>query len=698
MTVTYRRNDAVAMIEIDNPPVNAASCALRSGLLAAIEQFEADGDARIAILRCCGRTWIAGADITEFGQRPCPPFLPDVVARIEAMAKPVVAALHGTALGGGLEIALAAHYRIAHAATRMGLPEVNLGIIPGAGGTQRLPRLVGIQPALEMITSGRPIDAAEALRIGLIDRIAQSDLDRAANDFARDLLHDGANPRRVAQVAQTAPDAAMIAQFRAGIGARHPGQVAQMRAVDAISEGLALELDEGLACERRIFAELMDSPQRAALVHMFLAERKVMHLPQLRDAPPRKLDRLGVIGGGTMGAGIAAAGLLAGCHVTLAERDGPAAAKAGQSVAKILQESVRRGKLTAAQCEQALAERFVGADSFAPLADADLIVEAVFEQLEVKRQVFQALDRIARPGAVLATNTSYLDVDRIAAATSRPEDVIGLHFFSPAHVMRLLEVVPAGRTAPDTVATGFALAKRLGKVAVRAGNCDGFIGNRILGRYRAAADAMVLDGASPYQIDRALTGFGFAMGPYAISDLAGLDIGHATRQRKADQRHPRDRVPVFADRLYELGRLGRKSGRGYYIYDSETPNGREDPELAPLLDGIRAQLGLAVQSFTDEQIVARYMAAMLSEAASVLEDGTAARPLDIDVVMVNGYGFPRWRGGPMHWADQHGLHNIMHDIQHFAREDDHFWQAAPLLQRMVAQDQRFADLNEGSEP
>jgi 3-hydroxyacyl-CoA dehydrogenase len=694
MIVNYQREGVIGVITIDNPPVNATSQGVRAGLMDALAALNADVGAQAAVILCAGPTWVAGADIAEFGKPPMIPHLPDVIDRIEASGKPVVAAIHGTALGGGLEIALGAHARIAAHDARLGLPEVTLGLMPGAGGTQRLPRLVGLAASLDMITSARQVGVAEALKIGLIDRIATGDLTRAAMQFARELA--GEQPRRTSEIAAPTVDAALADSIKASLTATAPGQVARPRAVDAVIEGLSLPFDQGMAQERAKFMELMDTPQRAALIHAFFAERAVTNLPDLKYVPARSVDRIGVIGGGTMGAGIAVSALLADLDVTLVERDAKAAERAAAGIGRMLEASVGRGKLTSDRRDAILSESFRAVGDYEALSDADLIVEAVFEKMEVKEQVFARLDAVARPGAVLATNTSYLDVNRIAQATGRPQDVIGLHFFSPAHVMRLLEVVVADRTAPDVVAAGFALARKLKKIAVRAGVCDGFIGNRMLAHYRAAADAMVLDGASPYQIDRALTEFGFAMGPYAVSDLAGLDIGYLTRQRMAAERHPRDRVPVFADRLYELGRLGRKTGRGYYIYDDKEPKGREDPELAGLLDQVRADLGIAPRDFDDAEIVARYMAAMVNEGARVVGDGIAARPLDVDVVLLNGYGFPRWRGGPMHWADAQGLPCIAADIERFSRQDDHFWRIAPLLRDLAAKGGRFGDLNQRS--
>lgn len=693
MPVTYHRDGAVGVITIANPPVNAMSLAVRQGLVEAADAFAADEQARSAVLLCDGRTWVAGADISEFGKPPVEPYLPDVINHLEALEKPVVAAIHGTALGGGLELALGAHVRIAAPTARMGLPEVTLGLLPGAGGTQRVPRLTGLAPALEMMTSARQIPAPEALEMGLIDRLAGGDLTAEAMDFARELA--GSAPRRTGDLPMPDNDPALVAEMKAKLARKHPGQVAQARAIDAVIEGLDLPLVEGIAQERAKFLELMQTPQRAAMIHAFFSERAVAQLPEIAGVTPRAFDRIGVIGGGTMGAGIAVSALLAGLDVTLIERDDAAAEKAAAGVTKMLEGSVKRGKLKADKRDAILSGSFRAAGDYAALSQADLIIEAVFEKMEVKEEVFTRLDAIAKPGAILATNTSYLDVNRIADVTSRPQDVIGLHFFSPAHVMRLLEVVVADKTAPEVTATGFALARKLKKIAVRAGVCDGFIGNRILSHYRTAADAMVLDGASPYQIDRALTDFGFAMGPYAVSDLAGLDIGYFTRQRKAADWHPRDRVPVFADRLYEQGHLGRKSGQGYYIYDADTPNGRQDPALADLLAQVRADLGITPRDFTDAEIVARYMAAMVNESARVVQDGTALRPLDVDVVLLNGYGFPRWRGGPLHWADQQGLAGIVADIEAFAETDDHYWQVAPLLRDLAQRGGSFAELNEG---
>lgn len=691
--VRYDREGEIAVIEIDNPPVNALSAAVRQGLSEAMARFDADADARIAVLCCAGRTFIAGADISEFGKPPVPPFLPDVINAIEASEKPVVAALHGTVLGGGLEVALGAHARVAVPGTRMGLPEVTLGLLPGAGGTQRLPRAVGLEAAIDMVTSGRQIGADEALRMNLIDALADGGNPREAGiAHARGLLAQGHAGRRLSDAEAPAVDPQIVESWRAKVARSSRGQVAPLRALDTIAKGLALPFAEGLALERRAFMDLMQTPERAAMIHAFFSERRAAQQDDLKGVTPREVKRIGVIGGGTMGQGIAASALSAGLEVTLVERDDAAAAKAAAGIARMQDGAVKRGKLSQSDRDTMMADRFRALTDDQALADADLVIEAVFESMDVKREVFARLDGICRPGAVLATNTSYLDVNEIAAATSRPGDVIGLHFFSPANVMRLLEIVVADRTAPDVVATAFALAKRMGKIGVRSGVCDGFIGNRMLSAYRTAADHMVLDGASPYQVDRAIAGFGFPMGPYQVGDLAGLDIGYATRQRKAATRDARERVPVFADRLAEAGRLGRKTGRGYYIYDEQSPQGRPDPELEPMLDAIRADLGITPRDFTDDEIRSRYMAAMVNEGAKILDEGIAARASDIDVVLLHGYGFPRGKGGPMHWADAQGAAAISADIARYGEEDPYFWQAAPLLTRLAQQGGRFADL------
>ncbi len=692
--VRIHKSDRIAVIRIANPPVNALSQAVRQGLKDAISQVEQDDGIDAAILIGDGRTFIAGADISEFGKPPQRPALPDVIRDIESASKPVIAVLHGTALGGGLEVALGAHYRVILPGGKVGLPEVTLGIMPGAGGTQRLPRLTGVEAALDMITSGRHVPAEEALRLGIVDSLSsESDPEAAGLAFAKSLLIDGKGVRRVRDMPPPARDDAVLDAWRTKLKKSTRGQIAPLTSIDAIEAALTLPFDEGMVQERTLFKTLLDSPQRQGLIHAFFIERKVAKLPEIEGIAPRPVHHMGVIGGGTMGAGIAFCGLMNGLHVTLIERDDDAAARAAGTIRKLADDGVKRGKMSEAGRDTLLAEKFAAVTDYAALSDADLVVEAVFESMEVKQDVFSTLDRVCKPGAVLATNTSYLDINAIAAMTNRPQDVIGLHFFSPAHIMKLLEVVVADRTAPEVTATGFALAKTLKKIAVRAGVCDGFIGNRLLARYRLAAEHMVLDGASPYEIDSALVKFGFAMGPFAVSDLAGLDIGWASRKRRAATRDPRERVGTFADRICEKGWFGQKTGRGYYRYDDGARRGTPDPEVEAIITEERKSLGITPRAFSDAEIVRRYMAAMINEAAQVVDEGIARRPLDVDVTLLAGYGFPRWRGGPMNYADQTGLAEILNNIKEFSKDDDFFWQPAPLLEKLVTEGRNFADLN-----
>ena len=692
--VRYSLEAGIARIAVDNPPVNALSQAVRAGLQAAILRFCDDDLAEAAVIYGIGRTFIAGADIREFGKPMAEPFLPDVINAIEACGKPVIAALHGTALGGGFEVALGCHGRVALSSARVGLPEVTLGILPGAGGTQRLPRLAGAKAALDLITSGRPIGAREAETLGMLDAVHEGDDVLAAGiAFARAWLDEGRALRRTGEIDPGEKPDAVFAEARATTKARARGQISPETAIDAVEAAYTLPFADGLKRERGLFNELMASDQRAGLVHAFFAERTVAKIPETGTASPRHVARVGVIGGGTMGSGIAVAVLTSGLPVILVERDAQGVARAAAIVTRLLDDGVRRGKLSEAQRGAILSDLFSTSTDYAALADADLIIEAVFEDMAVKKSVFAELDAIAKPGALLATNTSYLDVDEIAAATSRPQDVVGFHFFSPAHVMRLLEVVVAEKTSADAVVTGFALAKRTGKVAVRAGVCDGFIGNRLLNTYRMAADYMVADGASPYEIDAALVAFGFAMGPFAVGDLSGLDIAWAGRKRRAANRDPRERVVTFADRICERGWFGQKTGRGFYRYEESARRGAPDPEVLAIIEEERTTLGVVPRAFTQEEIIRRYMAAMINEGAKAVEEGIALRPLDVDVTLLMGYGFPRWRGGPMHYADMRGLATILTDLHLFAEDDAFFWEPAPLLVRLAQRGDSFASLN-----
>ncbi|SPJ22603.1 3-hydroxyacyl-CoA dehydrogenase NAD-binding domain-containing protein [Palleronia abyssalis] len=684
--VTYDTEGKIAIVTVNNPPVNALGFAVRQGLVDAFDRFDADASAEIAVLVGAGRLFLGGADISEFGKPMKDPQLPGVVNRIERTAKPVVAAIHGAALGGGLEVAMACHYRLAFSGTKLGVPEVTLGILPAAGGTQRLPRLAGMDAALEMISSGKPVAPEKAQVWGLIDRIvSEGDPRLAGIAYAEELLAEGATPRPTSAM-EAAPATSDAETWDRLMQDRYPGQAAQRHAVQAAFGAVTLPFEDGLKEERRLFLDLMESPQREALVHAFFLERRVSNLPDLKDITPREIASVGIVGGGTMGSGIATACILAGLPVTLVETTVEAAEKAYLAVSKNLDGAVKRGKMSDAA--RAAAD-LTTTTEYEALSEADVVIEAVFESMDVKRQVFDQLDRVMKDGAVLATNTSYLDVNEIAAGTKRPEDVIGLHFFSPAHVMRLLEVVVADRTSAEVAATGFALGKKLKKIAVRSGVCDGFIGNRILSHYRSAADEMILQGASPYQIDAALERFGFAMGPMKVADLAGLDIGHMTRQRKGPQ--PGVVNPDWADRMHEMGRLGRKSGRGFYIYGDDGP--QEDPEILKIIDEVREAHGITPKEFTDQDIWERYMTAMVNEAARVVGEGIAKRPQDVDAVLLFGYGFPRWRGGPMMYADHVGLATIRDRIARYGEENPEFWQSAPLIEELAQSNRKFSELN-----
>ena len=696
--VTTALHGDVLVVTIDNPPVNALGAAVRQGLLAAMQQAQADAAVAAVLLVGAGKAFIAGADIREFGKPPVPPALPEVCRAIEGSDKPVVAVLHGAALGGGLEVALSAHYRLALPAATVGLPEVNLGLLPGSGGTQRAPRLMGVQAATAMMLSGQHLKAQAALQAGLVDKLVEgADAQAAGLAYVRELLAAKAPVRRTRDLAIAEPQAALawLEEQKAETAKKARGLFSPLKIIECVQAAVQLPFDEGLARERALFIECLDSPQRAGLIHAFFAEREVAKVPEAQAAQPRPVASIAVIGGGTMGAGIAVAALDAGLPVTMIERDAESIARGRANVEKVYNGLVAKGRMTEA-AKAAVMARYTGSTDYADIAQVDLVIEAVFEDIEVKKAVFRELDRVCKPGAVLATNTSYLDIDAIAAATSRPQDVIGLHFFSPANIMKLLEIVVPAKVAADVVATAFELAKKLKKVPVRAGVCDGFIGNRILAVYKQAADYLMEDGASPYEIDAAVRGFGFAMGPCQVTDLAGGDIGWATRKRRAATRDPKARYVEIADRICERGWFGQKTGRGFYLYPEGARVGQPDPEVLAIVDAERAKKGITPRSFSADDIMRRYMAAMVNEGAKVVAEGIALRPLDVDVTFVAGYGFPRHRGGPMKWADMTGLDKVLADIQAFAKEDPLFWKPAPLLEQLVAEGRNFDSLNKAA--
>jgi 3-hydroxyacyl-CoA dehydrogenase len=659
-TVTVTRDGEIAVVTIDNPPVNALGFNVRAPLMEALNAIAADRSIEGVVIACAGRTFVAGADITEFGKPLQSPELRDLIAVLEAIDRPTVAAIHGTALGGGLELALGCHFRIAVASARLGLPEVKLGLLPGAGGTIRLPRLVGASKALSMIVSGTPISAGDALEIGLVDALVDGDLTQGAIAFARQQAAEGGTytavrdrADRIAGVDIAAFDAEAAALARKARGLEAPVACAQ-----SIRNGLTMEFDAALAAERALFKTLVSGEQSRAQRHLFFAEREAGKVAGVgKDVAPRPIARAGVVGAGTMGGGIAMALVAGGIPVTLVETSREALDRGLASIARNFDVSVSRGSLTP-DARDARMAMISGTTDFSDLADSDLVIEAVFEDIDVKREVFSRLDDVAKPGAILATNTSYLDVNAIAGFTRRPGDVVGLHFFSPANVMKLLEIVRTDTTAPDVIASALALARRIGKVPVVVGVCHGFVGNRMLQARGAESEALLLEGASPRDVDRAFAEFGWPMGPFEMTDLAGLDIGF--RNRKA-----RGQTAVIADTLCELGRLGQKTGKGFYRYEAGSRTPIEDPEVQALIEDIARQRGITRRVIPATEIVERTLYPMINEGTKILGEGIAARASDIDTVWVNGYGFPIAKGGPMFYAEAVGHRAIAERLRHW---------------------------------
>ncbi len=685
--VKYETLGSLAVITIDNPPVNALSNAVREGLDNAFARAAQDAATDMVLLICAGRTFIAGADIREFDQAPREPHLPDLLNRIEAMSKPVVAAIHGTALGGGLETAMACHYRCASSDARMGLPEVNLGLLPGAGGTQRLPRLVGVELALDMMVGGRPIGAAQALAAGLVDEIIETgDFRDGAVRWAGKLAANSAATRQTAAIPiADIRETDFFTSYRARIARRTRGLLSPELIVQSVEDAVSAPFAEALGRERERFMQCKASSQSAALRHLFFAERDVARIPGLdAAAAPRTVSTVAVLGAGTMGSGIALACLGAGCDVCLLDSSDEALNAAHERIAALLQQQADKGRIRPVQAAANL-ERLRLVNEYESLSEADLVIEAVFENMDVKTDVFASLDRVCRPGAVLATNTSTLDVDRIAAATTRPQDVIGLHFFSPAHVMRLLEIVRGRETSDEVIATAMAFARQLRKVGVLVGNCFGFVGNRMLYGYGRESQMLLLEGVAPQRVDRVMYDWGMAMGPHAVGDLAGLDVGYRVRQERTDL--PDD--PCFyriADMLVERGRLGQKSGMGMYDYREGERGAYPSEEVTRMIRQEAERLGIAQRQIDDEEILERCIFALINEGARCLEEGIALRAADIDVIWVNGYGFPRHRGGPMFYASQIGLRRVYDGICRFRDTlDERYWQPAALLQKAVTE-------------
>lgn len=676
---------AIRVLVIDNPPVNALSARVRAALQAELRAALADTAVVGVVIAAAGRIFVAGADITEFGRPPRPPALPDLLDEIEAATKPVVAAIGGAALGGGLELALACHVRLAGPRAQLGLPEVRLGLLPGAGGTQRLPRLIDPVIAFGMIASGKPVDAARAGALGLAE-LAEGDLVAACVARAEALASEGAPlPRAGGRQADPARrDAFEAAAAKAVAADRDAFNLPPIAA--CVRAAFGDDLAAGLAVERAAFLELMGDPRSAALRHLFFAEREAAKVPGVgRDVAARSIGRVAVIGAGTMGGGIAMAMVQAGLPVTLIETDTAALERGTARIHDLWAGSIRRGSLSEDEA-QARRARLTGSVDLADAAGADLVIEAVFEEMSVKTDLFGRLDAIMPHGAIVATNTSYLDIDRIASAISHPERVLGLHFFSPANVMRLLEIVRGAATAPETIATALALARRIGKLPVVVGNCPGFVGNRILGPRGVAAERLLLSGIPREAIDAAVVDFGFRMGPLAMGDLAGLDIGYRNRRAYGG-------FAPIADRLVEGGRLGQKTGAGYFAYPDGARQGVADDDGAAVIAATAAEQGMTARALDASGILARLFYPMINEAARILDEGIASGASDIDLVWVNGYGWPAWRGGPMHWADREGLTKIAEQLELFADETgDERLRPADLLSRLAAEGGRFADL------
>ena len=691
--VDYDLRGTVAVLTLNNPPVNGLGHALRSGILAGLDSALTDPAVTAIVLTGGEKIFSGGADIKEFGtpKSSTAPNLPDVIRALESATKPVVAAIAGHALGGGLELALGCHFRVAKKDAIMGLPEVKLGLLPGAGGTQRLPRAIGLEAALNMIVSGAPQKAASFAGTALVDELVDADVVAAAVAFAQRAVKDKRALRRLRDVKVPTAGADAFLQFaRNSVKAAAKGLPAPLQCVECVADSVTQPFDEGLKRERAAFFALMATPESRAARHVFAAERAAGKLPDIpADTPLRPIKTVGIIGAGTMGGGISMNFLNIGTPVVLLETTQEVLDRGLATIRRNYENSAKRGKITQAQVEQRMALITPTLDYLA-FKDVDLVIEAVFEQMDVKEKVFTQLDAVCKPGAILASNTSYLDINKIASFTRRPQDVVGLHFFSPANIMKLLEIVRGEKTGLDVMATALALGKQIKKVAVVSGVCDGFIGNRMLARYGAAANALVVAGAAPQQIDKAMEGFGYAMGPFRVGDLAGLDIGWATRKRKAAEAGL-PHAPTIADKLCELGRFGQKTGSGWYRYEPGVRAPQTEALVDQLITDYRAAKGVTPRKVSDEEVVERCIYALVNEAARILAEGIAVRASDVDLVYLNGYGFPAHRGGPMCHANEIGLANVVRVLRRFAAEPgaDASWLPAPLLVQLAEEGKSF---------
>ena len=696
-TVHYEARGNIALLSIDNPPVNPLSSGVRQGLFDGVSSALADDAIEAIVLTGLHRAFIAGADISEFGAAATEGVgLGEALDKMEGSTKPIIAAINGTAFGGGLEVALCCDYRIAAATAPVGLPEVKLGLLPGAGGTQRLPRLVGVEAAVQAIVSGNPIMAPDALTMGIVDRVASGDIVDEAIAYAQEIIDTGAATRKVRdledKISADRGDTAMFEKFAANLDKTHRGQFAPAQILKCIEASVnAKSFDEGMAVERARFAECMSDPQREALIHIFFAERAANKIPDLsKDVPLLDINKGSVIGAGTMGGGIAMCFANAGIPVRVHDNEPENLARGIKVIEGNYARTVSKGRLTQEEMDKRMS-LIIPTENFDDLGDGDIVVEAVYENLDLKKEIFARLDKVMKQGALLATNTSGLDVDAIAGMTDRPEFVCGMHFFSPANVMRLLEVVRGKDSSPVVLGTAMALGKRLGKVSVMAGNCPGFIGNRMLGGYTRQAATMILEGATPAQVDKVIFDFGLAMGPFTMNDMVGLDLGWRARKMMGGSNEVTARIP---DELCELGRYGQKNGKGFYQYAEGDRTPRPDPEADAIIAKVSADLGYIRRDFSDDEILKRCMYPLINIGAKLLEEGHALRAGDIDTVYVNGYGFPTFVGGPMWFADTQGLENVLADMERFFEETgDEVWKPSGLLKKLVSEGKSFSSLD-----
>jgi len=695
--VKLTKDKDVAIITIDNPPVNALSPGVPEGIWATIDEMNGDSAVQAAVVIGAGRTFVAGADIKEFGKMTSGEprrSLHPLLFHIEDSGKPVVMTIHGNAFGGGLELAMAGRYRVASPTAQVGQPEVKLGIIPGAGGTQRLPRLVGVAKAVEMCAEGKPISAREAATLGLIDRLIEGDLLTGAVGFAREIAGKPApkTRERAEKLGPAAQNAAIFAAAREAAGKKQRGLKAPLAAIDAVEAGMGLSFEEGCQAEAKLFTECLFSDQSKALIHVFFGEREVAKIPDIpKETPVIPVNRVAVVGSGTMGGGIAMVFANAGIPVLLKDVDEAALNLGMGKIRKNYASSVQRGRFTQAFVDERL-QLITPVVNYDAFSGVDMVVEAVFEGMALKKSVFAELDRACRPGAILASNTSTLNIDEIAGATSRPEAVIGTHFFSPANVMRLLEIVRGKKSSKEVIATSMQLSKKLGKIGVLVGNCRGFVGNRMFGPYRREAQFLIEEGADVEAVDQALVEFGNAMGPMATGDLAGLDVGWRIRKEYRHLEKPGIRQPFAEDRLCEMGRYGQKTLKGWYRYD-ENRLASADPEVTALVRKWSAEAGIAQRQISAAEIVDRCIYALVNEGARILEEGYALRAVDIDIIYLNGYGFPAYRGGPMWYADTVGLQKVYQRICELHQQHGELWAPAPLLQRLAQAGKTFAEFD-----